>query len=190
MTARQRIGGHALEYRHMCDVMPVFVDDGFVPLFPQWDEGIDFVLYRERDDLLIKVQQKGRWTIDRKYLDRDMVILFRHRPRDAVEVASDLSIREGKHWFMVPHDRLVDEAERAGHLATRSWQGELSPPPCPRAKIDSAGEPLRGSYFGDRMGPSMEAALAQFNLMVEGNRESIYAACAHGGPARPDGTRP
>jgi hypothetical protein len=47
-------------------VVSVALAQDFNVFLPVYDGGIDFVLYRERDNTLRKVQLKGRWTIDRK----------------------------------------------------------------------------------------------------------------------------
>ena len=55
--------------------------------------------------LLHKVQVKGRWTIDRKYIGRDIWIAF--------PIGSD--------WYLVPHDVMVAWAEADGATKTASW---------------------------------------------------------------------
>ncbi|HTT75882.1 MAG TPA: hypothetical protein VMF50_07870 [Candidatus Binataceae bacterium] len=78
---------------------------GFNAFLPVYDGGIDFVLHRERDGQLRKVQPKARWTIDRKYVDRDIWIAFPH----------------DSSWYLVPHDQMVEEGERHCVTQTNSW---------------------------------------------------------------------
>ena len=49
---------------------------GFVSFIPEFDEGIDLIIYRERDNLLFKIQLKSRWTVDKKYFGRDIWVAF------------------------------------------------------------------------------------------------------------------
>jgi hypothetical protein len=77
---------------------------GFNVFLPVYDGGVDFILYRESDALLRKVQLKSRWTIGKKYIDREIWIAF---PVD-------------DDWYLVPHDELVRNAP-AGILKSVSW---------------------------------------------------------------------
>ena len=43
---------------------------------PVYDGGVDFIFYRESDGEIRKVQLKGRWPIDRKYVGRDIWVAF------------------------------------------------------------------------------------------------------------------
>ena len=78
---------------------------GFNAFLPVYDNGIDFILYRAADDRILKVQLKSRWTIDRKYLGRDLWIAF----------------PAGEEWYLAPHDELVKSAP-ASVLASRAWK--------------------------------------------------------------------
>ena len=82
---------------------------GYNVFFPAYDARIDFVVHREADEKLIKVQLKGRWTIDQKYLGRDLWIAF----ADAADGA----------WYLMPHDEMVTKAER-GVVESLSWTKE------------------------------------------------------------------
>jgi hypothetical protein len=86
-------------------VISLALDQGFNAFLPVYDGGVDFVLYRERDGVLRKVQLKGRWTIDRKYLDRDIWMAF--------PMAGE--------WYLMPHDVMVAQAEAEGVTRTASW---------------------------------------------------------------------
>jgi hypothetical protein len=59
----------------------------------------------ERDSALRKVQQKSRWTIDQKYVGREIWIAF--------PFAGD--------WYLIPHDMMVASADAA--TQTASWTG-------------------------------------------------------------------
>jgi hypothetical protein len=100
---------------------------GFNVFLPVYDGGVDFILHRESDGLLRKVQLKSRWTIDRKYIGREIWIAF--------PIADD--------WYLVPHDKMVETAE-PGVIASVSWtkDGSYSRPKTSAALIARC-EPFR-----------------------------------------------
>ena len=102
-------------------VVSLALDQGFNAFLPVYDGGVDFILYRESDSLVRKVQLKGRWTIDRKYLDRDIWVAF--------PIAGD--------WYVMPHDAMVALAEAEGVTKTASWMdgGTYSKPRPSKATI-------------------------------------------------------
>lgn len=85
-------------------VVSLALEQGFNVFLPVYDGGVDFILYRESDGLLHKVQLKSRWTIDRKYEGRDIWIVF--------PIAGD--------WYLMPHDEMVTKAE-PGIIESLSW---------------------------------------------------------------------
>jgi hypothetical protein len=99
------------------------LETGYNAYLPVYDGGVDFILYRESDGDLRKIQLKGRWYIDRKYIGRDIWIAF---------FATDA-------WYIAPHDTLVTLGEQFGFTATRSWLegGAYSCPKLSRAMIDA-----------------------------------------------------
>ena len=86
-------------------VVSLALDQGFNAFLPVYDGGVDFIFYRESDGLVRKVQLKSRWTIDRKYLDRDIWVAF--------PIVGD--------WYLMPHDEMVALAEVEGVTKTTSW---------------------------------------------------------------------
>lgn len=106
----------ALELVNRYEFLRPFIEAGFIPYIPEFDRGIDFIIYREAedpsDDVLIKVQLKSRWTVDRKYLGRNIWIAF--------------PIVNGgqKIWHLVPHDKMVRHAldEPRMDKDSASWQ--------------------------------------------------------------------
>ncbi len=81
------------------------LDLGYNAFLPVYDGGMDFILYREEDGDVRKVQLKGRWYIDRKYEGRDIWIAFPDRDR----------------WYLVPHDEMIVIGERFGFTSSKSW---------------------------------------------------------------------
>src|ERR1039458_3467775 len=86
-------------------VVSLALEQGFNAFLPVYDGGVDFILYRERDGEIRKVQLKSRWTIDRKYIGRDIWVAF---PIDA-------------DWYLMPHDKMFAAGEADGVTRTPSW---------------------------------------------------------------------
>jgi hypothetical protein len=85
-----------------------------------YDGGVDFILYREGDGMVRKVQLKGRWTIDRKYVGRDIWMAF--------PISGD--------WYLMPHDAMLAAAELDGVTKTASWvDGGIYSRPRPSAAV-------------------------------------------------------
>lgn len=86
-------------------LVTIALKHGYNAFLPVYDGGVDFILYRETDGDLKKVQLKGRWYIDRKYQWRDIWIAF----------------NDGQDWYLAPHDRLVEIGSEMGFTNTSSW---------------------------------------------------------------------
>jgi hypothetical protein len=86
-------------------VVSLALEQGFNAFLPVYDGGVDFILYRESDGMVRKVQLKSRWAIDKKYVGRDIWIAF---PIDG-------------DWYLVPHDEMLATAEADGATNTPSW---------------------------------------------------------------------
>jgi hypothetical protein len=81
------------------------LERGYNAFLPVYDGGVDFILYRESDGDLRKVQLKGRWYIDKKYLGRNIWIAFHDAGR----------------WYLAPHDELVAIGDQFGFTSSPSW---------------------------------------------------------------------
>lgn len=85
----------------------VLADYGFdlIRLNDDW-QGADCIANHIDGNTFLKVQLKGRPTIDKKYLEKDIYIAF----------------REGNKWYLYPHDELIELLQGAGiALQTDSW---------------------------------------------------------------------
>jgi hypothetical protein len=93
-------------------VVSLALEQGFNAYLPVYDGGVDFILHREEDGLTRHVQLKGRWTINKKYIGRNIWVAF----------------PSGSDWYLAPHDELVDLAEAQGFTNTDAWvaSGEYS----------------------------------------------------------------
>ena len=78
---------------------------GTIKLSDDW-QGADFIAQSMNGQSFLKVQLKGRFTIDKKYLGKDLYIAFR--------LKSD--------WYVFPHDEIVTALEdRKIYTETVSW---------------------------------------------------------------------
>jgi hypothetical protein len=105
-------------------LFPVFLENGFVPFEPVFDSGIEFILFREADGTLLKVQQKAVWTVDTKYFGKGMWILF-----------GDHYDHSRNDWYLMPHDLKVEADVRDhGHTASMrvksGWNNTMSRERC------------------------------------------------------------
>lgn len=94
-------------------ISAVFSDYGYVTikLDDDW-EGADFIAirsYRGKSSF-IKVQLKGRLTIDKKYIDKDLFIAF----------SSD----DNLSWYLVPHDEILEfiTTNKPNVIKSDSWE--------------------------------------------------------------------
>ena len=86
----------------------LLADYGFncIKLADDW-QGADFLAYHKDGTETLKVQLKGRLTIDKRYLGRDLWMIFRVR----------------ENWFLIKHDELVQIVGRTtGWLESDSWK--------------------------------------------------------------------
>ncbi len=96
------------ELRNRNKLFDVFLGFDFLPAEPVIDMGIDFFLYREADEIFFAVQQKAIWTVERKYHSRNIWMVF-----------GDDYDSGRQHWYLAPHDLMVQTALRDyGHNPT------------------------------------------------------------------------
>jgi hypothetical protein len=104
LNARQK------EIYNFQKVAALLADYGFncIKLADDWG-GADFLAYHKDGLDTLKVQLKGRITINRKYVDKDIYMTF---PADG-------------SWYLVHHDTLMDIVERTTNwLNTPGWHLE------------------------------------------------------------------
>lgn len=94
-----------IEVKNRNALTDLLLDLGYNVYLPVLDEGIDLIAHHEasRDTRLI--QLKSRWTIAEKYRNRNIWIAF----------------PDGRDWFLLPHDEMIEWPEVAGYTATESW---------------------------------------------------------------------
>jgi hypothetical protein len=146
-----RFSSSSNEVRNRYEFLQHVLSAGFVPFIPEYDRGVDIILYRERDDLLFKVQLKSRFTISKKYFSRNIWIAF---PDNEI-------IRE--KWYLAPHDVLYQrgkdlnfsrgrsKGKAIGHLWDKGFSSNYVTPElkeiCRGFEITSILNDLHGDYI-------------------------------------------
>lgn len=93
-------------------ISAVLADYGYttIKLDDDW-EGADFIAMRGRrgKSSFIKVQLKGRLTIAKKYIDKDLFIAF--------------SPDNDQVWYLVPHDEILEfiKSKKPSVIKSDSW---------------------------------------------------------------------
>jgi len=78
-----------------------------LPTVYSFDEPL-LLLYHFIEDTFLKVQLKGRITIGKKYLKKNIYICFPNNKKT--------------EWYLVPHDKLVQELEKHNMwINSSSW---------------------------------------------------------------------
>ena len=92
-------------------VSAVLADYGFATLRLSDDwQGADFIANHVSGEYFLKVQLKGRFTVDKKYGKKDIWICFNDRETDI--------------WYLVPHDTALSWALSNLNIGTtKSWIG-------------------------------------------------------------------
>lgn len=98
-----KLTSDAIEVVNRNALVTVALSQGYNAYLPVYDNGIDLILLNEATGDTKLVQLKGRWTIDAKYVGRNIWIAFPDRGE----------------WYVAPHDEMVRLGER--HTGTESW---------------------------------------------------------------------
>ncbi|WP_342133575.1 hypothetical protein [Hydrogenophaga sp. OTU3427] len=91
-------------------VSACLADYGFncLRLTDDW-HGADFLACHIDGETFLKVQLKGRLTVDKKYMGKNIYIAF----------------SDGRTWYLYPHDPVVKHLFEAGLVkGSRSWEDE------------------------------------------------------------------
>ena len=92
----QKVAAHLADYGFNC----MWLND-------DW-QGADFIACHMDGNTFLKVQLKGRLTIDQKYTGKNIYITF-----------CDSGV-----WYLYPHDKVKDELLAEGLMAgSKSWDG-------------------------------------------------------------------
>ena len=110
-------------------VSAILADYGFVTirLSDDW-RGADFIAQHVDGTTFLKVQLKGRLTLDRKYEGREIHICF----------------RAGADWYLYPHDSIMEQILASSTITgTKSWTKGLYTFPSLSRKLRGLLEPYR-----------------------------------------------
>lgn len=100
------LSAQAIERINLNSLTAELMARGWHIYLPVYDDGIDMLATRDEGATLLRVQLKSRWTIDRKYIGRDIEIAFRNKGI----------------WYLVPHDHAVTIGQQMGYTDTKSWE--------------------------------------------------------------------
>lgn len=79
-----------------------------IKLADDW-QGADFLAYHNNGEQTLKVQLKGRLTIDKKYKDKSIYMAF----------------PINKHWYLIEHDKLIEIVQtKTDWLDSDSWNSK------------------------------------------------------------------
>jgi hypothetical protein len=101
LNARQQ------ENYNMLKLGAVIADYGYdlIRLSDDW-QGADCIANHIDGSTFLRIQLKGRLTIDKKYLEKDLYIAFRNND----------------DWYLYPHDELIEKLHESGiAIHTNSW---------------------------------------------------------------------
>ena len=90
-------------------VSSVLADYGFttIKLSDDW-QGADFIAQNIDGNTFLKIQLKGRLTLSKKYLNKDLYICFPYKD----------------NWYLFPHDIVVNQLSSIleNYQNTKSWK--------------------------------------------------------------------
>ena len=110
-------------------VSAILADYGFttIRLTDDW-RGADFIAQHINGTTFLKIQLKGRLTLDRKYQHRDIHICF----------------RSGGQWYLYPHDSVMEQILASSNVSnTKSWTDGLYTFPSLSKELQALLEPFR-----------------------------------------------
>lgn len=89
-------------------IASVLADYGYNCMWLNDDwQGADFIASHIDGSTFLKVQLKGRLTLDKKYEGKQIHVAF----------------RQGEQWFIYPHDEILSSIQTMGLIShTTSWQ--------------------------------------------------------------------
>lgn len=88
-------------------VSAILADYGFstIRLNDDW-QGADFIANHIDGKTFLKAQLKGRFTIDKKYIGKEIYVCFRYK----------------NDWYLYPHDIIMQQlSEYSNFQNTKSW---------------------------------------------------------------------
>lgn len=106
----QQLNSRQQENYNFQKVSACLADYGFncLRLTDDW-HGADFLACNIDGETFLKVQLKGRLTIDKKYAGKNIYIAF----------------NDGQTWYLCPHDEVVERLLAQGLIkGSRSWEDD------------------------------------------------------------------
>lgn len=105
-VAYEKLNARQKESYNFQKVSAILAEYGFatIRLTDDWEQA-DFIAQNVKGDF-IKVQLKGRFTFDKKYVGKDLWIAFPNN----------------QQWYFYPHDELLSSFEKRSSAETESWK--------------------------------------------------------------------
>jgi hypothetical protein len=131
LTSRQQ------ETYNFQKVSAVLADYGYrtIRLSEDW-ESADFIAFHNDGSRFLKVQLKGRLSLDTKYKGKEIFICFPF----------------GDEWYLYPHDQALEWGVKNNKIGKKGWE------------LGSDGEPIDGSYTWPQPPKVWLAWLERFKL--------------------------
>lgn len=103
-----RVNNQIREAIYRTEISNIFLEQGWMVYRPEADVGgVDFLVMNLKTEEVRKIQLKGRWTVDKKYQNKNIWICF----------------SMGKEWYVCSHERMVDIGIECGLLLWEQKNG-------------------------------------------------------------------
>jgi hypothetical protein len=105
------LGDKHKENYNFAKVSALLANFGFstIRLTDDW-HGVDFIAHNP-NGLTLFVQLKGRFTIDKKYMGKQIYVCFPWKIKGSTQ----------RIWFLYPHDELVEYLRQTGGIGVEAW---------------------------------------------------------------------
>ncbi len=108
---KKRLNPRQQEIYNYQRVSAVFAEYGYQTLLLSDDwNGADFIAMKFDGTEFLKVQLKGRFTISKKYLGKDIYICFEDKKTNS--------------WYLYPHDKVTNSKSVVKFKKSESWEGK------------------------------------------------------------------
>jgi hypothetical protein len=140
------VTSQTIELQNKYEFINLVLPFGFSPFVPEFDDGIDFILHRSKDNIHLNVQLKSRWAVEKKYFGRSIWIAF---PNSSQSV--------GRTWYLAPHDLMVALAQ-PHHGNTASWKRQGYSKPALPESWKSNYESFKIEFLLPRLTPELASS--------------------------------
>jgi hypothetical protein len=106
------LGSKHKENYNFAKVSALLANFGFntLRLTDDW-HGVDFIAHNPKGSLTLFVQLKARFTVDKKYMGKEIYVCFPWTTEGSAQ----------RTWFLYPHDDLVEHLRQSGGIGAEAW---------------------------------------------------------------------